>query len=252
VINAAAGGYSTIESLGYLQTRLVYYKPDVVILMHGWNDMYYFTLSDYEISKWRNNFNLEVMWNPNVSGKMSDPMPKDIQYLSWSQFYLHLREWIRHSNFFSRESQTIIEKRFNVVKTGNKYKIMLKQINPNALKTYRSNILQIRNLCSNFNIRCYSIHQPTLVSRSANRNSQKIKQAIGISALNHSFDFDEHIKQFDKIYQINREVFEEDNIIDATFMNGNENLFFDHIHQNSNGTRELARIVCSKLKNEGF
>ncbi|MCP4314253.1 MAG: hypothetical protein GY790_23615, partial [Bacteroidetes bacterium] len=83
VINGAAGGYSTIESLGYLQTRLTYYKPDIILIMHAWNDMYYFARTPRRISEWRKDFNLAAMWNPAAAVEMEDPMPADMQYLSW-------------------------------------------------------------------------------------------------------------------------------------------------------------------------
>ena len=53
-INAALAGYTSFESYGRLWSRLRFYSPDLIIINHGWNEMYYFTENQVEdISKWR-------------------------------------------------------------------------------------------------------------------------------------------------------------------------------------------------------
>ena len=53
-INAAAGGYTTFESDGRLWSRLRFFRPDIVVVYHGWNDMYYFNPTDLDaITRWR-------------------------------------------------------------------------------------------------------------------------------------------------------------------------------------------------------
>jgi hypothetical protein len=51
-INAALGGYTTFESYGRLWSRLRFYSPDIVVVYHGWNEMYYFRRVD-KIANWR-------------------------------------------------------------------------------------------------------------------------------------------------------------------------------------------------------
>ena len=51
-INAAAPGYSTFESYGRLWSRIRFFEPDVVVVYHGWNDMYYFG-DTKGIHRWR-------------------------------------------------------------------------------------------------------------------------------------------------------------------------------------------------------
>jgi len=41
-INGALGGYTSFESYGRLWSRIRHFKPDIVIVCHGWNEMYYF------------------------------------------------------------------------------------------------------------------------------------------------------------------------------------------------------------------
>lgn len=238
VINAAAGGYSSIETLGYFQTRMVYYQPDVVLVMHGWNDMYYFTRSDREISEWRRGFNLQVFWNPDVAREMKDPMPSDLQYFSWSQLYLHLRDWAIRNRLFAEAEESIVETRRPPFRAP---------INPTAYTAYRSNLAQIENLCEVRGMRCYTILQPTLVSSAADPKNEKVVRARERATLKQGFDFDAHVAAFAELYRINREVFGSERTIDATVMSGDDELFFDHVHMNPLGTRRLAEIVFEHI-----
>lgn len=247
LINGAAGGYTTRESLGYLQARLIYYRPDIVIVMHGWNDMYYFTKSDEELSQWRKDFNLQAMWNPKVGLKLKDPMPRDLQYLSWSQLYLHLRDYVRKKSGFS--GANTVEKRYEGVEVDKEGKPMLvmKPINSKAFDIYRDNLEQMKTLCDANGIRMYSILQPTLFTKVGQKINERLQRSIEISMAYHAFGYQEHLDAFQKIYQLNREVFGEEFIIDATSMNGHEELFFDHIHESPQGTAALAKIVLDKF-----
>ncbi len=250
VINGAAGGYTTIESLGYLQTRLMYYKPDIILIMHAWNDMYYFARTPRRISEWRNNFNLAAMWNPVVALEMEDPMPADIQYLSWSQTYLNIRELVRHSAMFSKEgADVVLEKRYeNVTRQADgQYVVNLNPVTIKAYTTYKRNLQQINNLCVIQGVHCYTIIQPTLIAAGANLKSPKIAKSVQTAVLYHGFDFNTHVEIFSRMYAINREVFGEDYTIDATSMSAREELFIDQIHQNKFGTEMMARIVLERL-----
>src|SRR5215471_11080551 len=51
-INAAIGGFTTFESYGRLWSRLRFYSPDIIVVYHGWNEMYYFNSVD-KLADWR-------------------------------------------------------------------------------------------------------------------------------------------------------------------------------------------------------
>ena len=51
-LNGAASGYTTFESYGRLWSRDRHFSPDVVIVMHGWNELQYFARMD-RILSWR-------------------------------------------------------------------------------------------------------------------------------------------------------------------------------------------------------
>ncbi len=248
VINAAAGGYSTIESLGYLQSRMIHYNPDIILIMHGWNDMYYFTRTSDELAQWRKDFNLQAMWNPSVATQFEDLVPWDVRYLSWSQLYLHTRQLLRRSSTDETQAN-VIERRYDTVTQDSEGNLVveIKAVSSEAVDTYSSNLSQIINLCEQNGILCISILQPTLISSQSSRQSPMIAQAVQSSLLYHGFDFDTHIDAFANIYQINRDVFGSERVIDATVMNGQEEYFFDHIHQSPAGTQRLAEIIAAEL-----
>ena len=50
-LNGALGGYTTFESYGRLWSRIRFYSPDVVLVNHAWNEMYYFDHED--LTRWR-------------------------------------------------------------------------------------------------------------------------------------------------------------------------------------------------------
>lgn len=248
VINAAAGGYTTIESLGYLNSRLRYYKPDLILVMHGWNDMYYSTKSDEDISKWRDNFNLQAMWNPLAPGQIEDPMPAHVQYFSWSQLYLHVLDMVRKRKVDGADQVITIEKQFpRAEQVGNKINIKFLPINPTAISTYRINLKLINDYCLTESISCYSILQPTLLVEGRDPNSRKMNKAEFTSMLYHGFSPDEHNKLFKQMYDVNIEIFGE-NIIDTSEMSGVEENFFDHIHQSSVGTSVLSEIIFDQIQ----
>ena len=47
-VNASLPGSSSFESLGRLSHRLRFYRPDVIVVYHGWNDLYYFRAEQVE------------------------------------------------------------------------------------------------------------------------------------------------------------------------------------------------------------
>lgn len=249
VINAAAGGYSTIESLGYLQSRMLHWRPDVIVIMHGWNDMYYYVKSDEEISRWRENMNLQIMWDPKATMKNEDPLPADVQYLSWSQFYLHLRQWLREVSYTEEDPQQVLERRYDNVKRREDGTLVVEQqpINAAAEALYDTNMRQFASICETRGIRCLSILQPTLMSDQADPTDPKFQRATQTALLYHSFDFRQHIEAFKRIYAVNRAVHGEQGVVDATSLSRNSANFFDHIHLSAAGNGRLAELVARQI-----
>ena len=188
----------------------------------------------------------QAMWNPKVARKFEEFFPTDLRYLSWSQLYLHLREWRRHGE----PAITTVQERYgdHIKKNeeSGRFEVVVQQINPYAVDVYQTNLRQIQNLCEQLDIACYSILQPTLISANADREHEKVKNAKDRAAVYHGFGFDEHVRLFERFYAVNREVFG-DRAIDATTMNGQTELFNDHIHQSPRGTQVLASLIFDRL-----
>lgn len=250
VINAAAGGYATPESLGYLQSRLVHYRPDVVVVMHAWNDMYYFALDDVSLSRWRENLNVQALWDPNAPRHLAPEMPADLRYLDWSQLYLHLADWRRRAVRAGEDPLAVIERQYEYARVsgdGQRLVIDERAVNPNAPATYERNLRQIHNLCRDEGMHCFTVLQPTLFHPSVDRNDARIRDMIATGALYHGFGFERHLELFERLYEIQRRVFAPGEVIDARGMSGDTALFFDHIHPNAEGCRALARVVAEAI-----
>jgi hypothetical protein len=51
-INGALGGYTSFESYGRLWSRIRFFSPDIIVVYHGWNEIYYFNRVD-DMTSWR-------------------------------------------------------------------------------------------------------------------------------------------------------------------------------------------------------
>ncbi len=135
-INAALGGYSTFESYGRLWSTLRFYKPDIVIVYHGWNDMYYFNEISDEPIKLKYNFDVSGM----VSYKLYEPHWTD-PFISWSQLLSKVR--IKLSKPYSENGeQSNKNKEDNLKSTFNK----------KGLKIYEQNLKLIMEFCKDYDI----------------------------------------------------------------------------------------------------
>jgi len=88
-INAAIGGYSTFESYGRLWSRVRFLQPDIVVVYHGWNEMYYFDEID-ELFSWKTW--QDGSWSTDTHGKIKvyEPLWFD-PFIGYSQLLTKIR-----------------------------------------------------------------------------------------------------------------------------------------------------------------
>jgi len=219
-INAALGGYTSFESYGKLWSRLIHYEPDIVIVNHGWNDMYYFDYADSPFA-WRNKFDFKK------SGKFTLISPHWIDpWIRWSQLLSKIRFWYSSS----RERGEI-----SVSKS-----ILKNNFNSKGVEVFKNNIRFIRDLCSARKIELFVCKQPTLISKYTSENDKKRCRYEF-----HGFDHHAHIQAFGSLYQ----VLEAENLnqIDLTSLSGKSENFYDHIHPTELGADQIAEIVADTL-----
>lgn len=222
VINAAMGAYTSFESYGRLWSRIRFFDSDVVIVNHGWNEMYY--------------FNDEMANNPTGAKKPGWTVNQPIKVrtiepnvldgaLSWSQIYSRLRSMTG-----------------TPVNNGEvaEPKELLNSFNPIGLEIWRENLRLIKEFCLNRNIKLLVFKQPTLITKSTKPEDQK---RCKIS--NHGFDYDAHVVAYEAIYKVVDDEIEF--VIAGTSISGKGSYFYDHVHPTPEGSEAIANLAAQKL-----
>lgn len=229
-INAAVGGYSTFESYGRLWSRVRFYKPDIIIINHVWNDMYYFNEKFGENPLlWRKGIDI----NKKIVVQSFSPMFID-NYISWSQFLVQLR--------------ITLERVFNQNETGeivpeDKKNMELKEhYDERGLQIFRDNLILFKSFGELFNIPVFFCKQATLISE--NNTPEDMGKNMYYY---HGFDHKAHIDAYQRIYGIIEDVFPKDRIIDLASLSGNSSLFYDHVHPTPEGTERIALTVADRI-----
>lgn len=224
-INGALGAFTTFESYGRLWSQLRFFKPDIIVVSHAWNDLYYFNemadnpmLWHREIAKERPNEG----WNA-----------IKIKLLSWSQILTRIKIFIDKSRYTKGE-------------IGND-KGLTSKYNTKGLDIYEENMVLLKSFANEFNCELFICKQPTLISKNS---SEKDKAKCRYEY--HGFNHEEHVKAFNAIYSLIDEKMENKNIIDLTSLSGISENFYDHIHPTSRGSSKIAKIVSDSLQMNFF
>ena len=224
-INAALGGYSTFESFGRLWSRIRFFSPDIIVVAHGWNEMYYFNKVD-DITSWRT--------LPDGSWGFSRTMKIAIYKPLWiDQLF--------------RNSQILTKIRLRLSKPiageAGVAKPLQNSYDRRGLEIFRTNLRLIKATASILGAKLFVIKQATLVVPNLP------KEYRGWCRYEyHGFDHDAHVDAFKQIYRIIDEEIEPDFVIDETSLSGVPEYFYDHIHPNVLGAQKIAEIVAQKLQ----
>ena len=227
-INASASGYSSFESYGLLWSRIRSYQPDIVVMYHGWNEMYYFAMAD-EIRSWRTlpdgSWSLERSSKPVMIYR---PLRID-GLIRWSQALSRIRN--RLSKPVSGEVGAATEEPLEP------------DYNRDGLPIWRANLRLIRQTCDLFGAKLYVAKQATLLVPDL---PEELRSKCRYEY--HGFDHDAHIDAFTEIYRIIDEEISAERVIDTTPLSGIPEYFDDHIHPTSLGANEIAKIVADSLE----
>lgn len=212
-INAALGGYTSFESYGAFWSRIRFFRPDIVILNHGWNDMYYFNPEGGILATSLESQNTERNFALGSSSKLLAPLLASL------------------GGVFSRGWET--------ERSSSKE---LKPFNPKSVRTYEENLRLFLTSTSALGIRLFVIRQPTLIVPNL---SEKLKRNCHTEF--HAMSFESHLQAFDQIYQSIDTVIPKQSIIDLTSLSGQGDLFADHIHPTPAGAERIATLVATFL-----
>jgi len=223
-INAAPGGYTTFESYGRLWNRIRFFSPDIIVVYHGWNEMYYFNKREI------------IFWKTLPDGSWRfDRAPRLAAYEPY---------WIDH---MLRYSQLLTKIRLKM-STPLNGEIGLPQelkddYDRKGLDIFRTNLRLIKEAASIFNAKLFVAKQATLVVPDLGEDYRK-----RCNYNYHGFDHDAHVEAFNQIYRIIDEEIDPEEIIDVTRLSGVSDYFYDHKHPTELGAMKIARIVAEPLQ----
>lgn len=225
-INGAMGGYTSFESYGRLWSRIRFFSPDIIVVYHGWNEMYYFDNVD-NIIRWR------TLDNGNWTFEQTDsPItvyePLAIDYLIWpSQTLTQLRLSLSQP---VEEGETATAK---PLRSG---------YDPRGLEIWRTNLQLFQEAADIMGAELFIAKQATLIVPDL---PEEYRTTIGYEF--HGFDHDTHVELYQAIYQVIEEEMPAERIIDVTPLSGQPELFKDHVHPTLAGAEAISEIMADAL-----
>lgn len=223
-INAGLSGFTSFESYGRLWSRVRFFQPDIIVIDHGWNEMYYFTKGD-EIVNWRTRPDGSWGFDETRSRKLIEPL--------W------IDDWIRSSQLLTR-----VRLRLSPQIAGETApsQSLSDHFNPTGPEIFRSNLRLIRSAAAQINAELFVIKQPTLVVADL-PEAQRAWCRYDF----HGFDHGAHVAAFAAIYSVIDDEIPAERIIDLTGLSGDIKSFFDHVHPTLTGVEHITTQVSSRL-----
>lgn len=225
-INAAQSGYTTFESFGLLWSRLRFYSPDIVVVSHAWNEMYYFN-HGRDIRSWR---------------RLKDG--------SWG-FHRTRGDWATREplwiDHLLRPSQLLTRVRLVLTRPDQSERSASKRdvvdsYNTDALEWYRTNLRLLRDAAPALGVKMYAVRQPTLIVEGL---PQEERDRCNYHV--HGFNHDAHVDAFDRIYKIIDDEIDPEYVVDLTHLSGIPENFEDHVHPTPLGAQRIAEAVADRL-----
>jgi lysophospholipase L1-like esterase len=227
LINGSMGGFTSFESYGRLWSRIRFFSPDIIVVYHGWNEMYYMDNVD-EIVDWRTLSDGD--WTFDRTDKpivVYEPLA--IDYLIWpsqtlSQLRLSLSEQVGGFGEIG-EARPL----------RNSY-------DTRGLEIWRTNLQLFEEAADIMEAELFVAKQATLIVPGL---PEVDRANIGYQL--HGFDHDTHVDMYQEIYQVIEEELSSDHIIDVTSLSGQTALFHDHVHPTPGGAEAIAEIMAESL-----
>jgi lysophospholipase L1-like esterase len=236
VINGGVPGYASWDALGILYSEIHNFQPDYILVCNAWNDIKYFRFLSPEKTLFRN-------YKP-IEGK--NPF---MHYTSWldkllcsSQLYVRLRyRYYAHSLLGIGKdllSRIGLEGRKPEGEYTSKY-------GKSGIKQYKLNLETIVDVSRNIGAVPILLTQVRLVSE-LNTEEDRSRIKYEYQLLNH----DALVRAFNKCDETVRRVAEEKEVylIDLSKrFTGKSDLFHDHAHLTSKGSRTIAKEIAGRL-----
>lgn len=227
-INAALGGYTTFESYGRLWSRLRFYSPDIVVVYHGWNEMYYFRRVD-KIANWRT--------LPDGSWGLESTVPVTVYAPRWYDWL------VRPSQILTKVRLRLSTAQSGEAQAGVFQKTLHDDFDPRALEIFRTNLRLLQRTSDLIGATLLVGKEATLIVPGLpERERQRCLYSL------HGMTHDAHVRAFQAIYRVIDEEFPRNQIIDETPLSGVPENFYDHIHPTPLGAQRTAAIMADAIE----
>ncbi len=237
-INGALAGYTSFESYGRLWSRIRFFSPDVIVVNHAWNEMYYFTSGKVDsITAWRTlsdgSWTLDRTDQPLAVYK-----PRAVDHVvRWSQALVRLRLLL------SRKPPGEVGGA-----SDTPTKTLATDYDRRGLDIWRANLRLIREATRIMGAELFVLKQPTLIVEGTTecpRLSERERRRCWYEF--HGFDHAAHIDAFRQIYRVIDEEISAQRIVDVTAISGRPEYFYDHVHPTEAGATKIAETVSTAL-----
>jgi hypothetical protein len=235
-LNAGNVGWTTFESYGFLWSRIRFYRPDIVVVMHAWNDLKTFHPHKVDEMHMRlrgatgcwdfENLPEPVEW---YHPSLLDPL------IGWSQFLTSLRIHL--------SAQVAGVERRGTAHVDTVHSDLAETYDQRGVDIYGENIRLMKSTTEMWGGVLFAVKQPTLIVHGQSEAMTARRIAYHLTGFTH----DTLALVFGAIYRaLDREL--PNRTIDAaSVMNGVAEDFQDHVHMTTTGHRRLAGIVSKRL-----
>lgn len=227
-LNASLGGYCSFESVGRLWSRVRFFEPDVVVVYHGWNEMYYWKARHMDQpTNWRVRddgtwgFDNYLSRAPMLEPSWVDP------FLGWSQLLVRVR--LKLAKRIEGEA-------------GPSDVLLAHDFDHRGVDVWRDHLRLLAAICDVIGAELFVGKQATLIVPGL---SDALREKVRYDY--HGFDHDAHVAAFAALYAAVDEVLPADHVIDLSVLNGRADLLEDQVHPNPAGAAAIATIVAEGL-----
>lgn len=227
-LNAAIGGFTTFESFGRLWSRLRYFSPDIVVVYHGWNEMYYFDDVD-RLYKWRT--------LPDGSWGLQSAVPVTVYAPRWYDWLL------RPSQILTKVRLRLSRPENGEARGGVFVRALADTFDHRGIEVFRTNLRLIRAAAQVLGLQLFVGKQATLITADLPAGQ---RSRAGVDK--HGFSYEAHVEAFRELYRVIDEEIPADHVIDATPLSGVPENFYDHIHPTPLGAQRTAALVARALE----
>lgn len=221
-LNAAGSGFTSFESMGRLWARVRFYRPDAIVVYHGWNDLglLHPDTAMEGFHRWR--VQEDGNWALQRRHALFEPTPFD-PLIRRSQLLTKLRLRLGTSRLELEDARRQAE-----------------GLDLRALAVPRENLRLILSTAKALGMEPFVCKQATLLV-------PDLPASERARCAQFSFPYEAHLEGYRAYWAMIDQEVPRDRVVDVTSINGRTDLFHDHVHPNPTGAREVARLVADAL-----